>query len=336
SEVTRRGTGLTDVGSARDRNFIAQGGDSRCRKERNDFKYLRDEDDAVMGWSKGSGNNVHAGGGPKSAQLVDFPGELAVGLTAMTWETSMMVGNRATIVVGLLEGTTQELEGATQELAGMPRKDRRGGVVPFLLIVGSHMGNHYAYDKGDGSTFLPVLGSRSSIKDVSNLKRISRLSSSNDRLSSSPPLGFTGQPSKRPNKIASLIPKRKTTNKSTLLVVKLKRLFCRKNLRAIAYPNTLNCGNWSQPQLESQSQHQSQLTFNSSAKVPIPCQTGGGGNENNIVPRSIENMDPPLPVTKIMNKTEGQVNDSLWKRRSGGVALTNVQLHQIHISKNQL
>ncbi|MED6185152.1 hypothetical protein PIB30_054284 [Stylosanthes scabra] len=203
---------------------------------------------------------------------------------------------------------------------------------PFHQLYHSNKNVHTHHYR---STFMPMLCSRPSIKDVSILKRASHLSSTNDRLSSSPSLGFTGQPSKRHNKIASLISKRKITTKSTLLVLKLKRLFCRKNLRANAYPNTPNCGTWPEPQLESQLQHQSQLTFNSSAKVPIP-QKGCGGKKNNIVPTSIENMDPPLPTTKKVNKTEGQVDDSLWKRRLGGVALASLQLHQIHIPRYQL
>ncbi|MED6132890.1 hypothetical protein PIB30_022969 [Stylosanthes scabra] len=85
--------------------------------------------------SEGGGNNVHVGGGPKSTQLAVFPGELVDGLAALTWETSMTVGKLLEMVGALL------LEGATQGLERSPRKGIRGGAVPFLLVVGSHMGN---------------------------------------------------------------------------------------------------------------------------------------------------------------------------------------------------
>ena len=53
-----------------------------------------------------------------------------------------------------------------------------------------------------------------------------------------------------------------------------------------------------------------------------------GSNENRAC-ISIVDMDPPLPVIK-EQKPQGEDADSLWKRRSGGVALKTLQLQQIH------
>ncbi|KAJ6335608.1 hypothetical protein OIU78_012264 [Salix suchowensis] len=49
---------------------------------------------------------------------------------------------------------------------------------------------------------------------------------------------------------------------------------------------------------------------------------------------SIENMDPPLPVVKRPTK-DGEAN-SLWKRRSGGLGLKNLQLQEIQLNRSCL
>ncbi|XP_028775045.1 uncharacterized protein LOC114731948 isoform X2 [Neltuma alba] len=52
---------------------------------------------------------------------------------------------------------------------------------------------------------------------------------------------------------------------------------------------------------------------------------------------SIEEMDPPLPVVKRAQKSEAERGaESLWKRRSGGVALRTLQLQHIHHPRHLL
>nr|KYP47518.1 hypothetical protein KK1_030854 [Cajanus cajan] len=71
-----------------------------------------------------------------------------------------------------------------------------------------------------------------------------------------------------------------------------------------------------------------------SANVPRNHKHKCSRNEN-VVPISIENMDPPLPVIKRVQKPEEEKQvDSLWKRRSGGAALKSLQLQQIHHSRH--
>lgn len=57
-----------------------------------------------------------------------------------------------------------------------------------------------------------------------------------------------------------------------------------------------------------------------------------GNSENHGCSISIDDMDPPLPVIKRVQKKvdEGSQVDSLWKRRLGGPALKSLQLQQIH------
>ncbi|CAL0317900.1 unnamed protein product [Lupinus luteus] len=187
------------------------------------------------------------------------------------------------------------------------------------------------------SIFLPMLCSRSSIKDVSIPNcRDPLWSFSNDPLS--PRIGCTGQ-MKSHNKITGLpishrlrfTPKINTTTTAVAATTpspvvkysKLKRLFSGKSIyinRIATVPTASSCG--SRPR--------------ATVKNPDMARNHRCRNEN-FVPISIENMDPPLPVIKRVHKSdEGSKVDSVWKRRSGGVALKSLQVQQTHQPRHHL
>ncbi len=171
------------------------------------------------------------------------------------------------------------------------------------------------------NTFLPMLCSKPSIKDVAFPKCVDRsVSFSNDPLS--PKISCMGQV-KRNNKVVGFPTSthkltqttRHSTNNNTNNSVKyskLKKMFSSKNLATTMATNTAtttcSCGS-------------KRVTMN--------------GNENRAC-INIVDMDPPLPVIKKVKKPEGEEGDSLWKRRSGGVALKTLQLQQLHHSKHHL
>jgi len=180
------------------------------------------------------------------------------------------------------------------------------------------------------STFLPMLCSRPSIKDVSLPKcRDQPGSFSNDPLS--PRIGCMGQV-KRHNKIVGLLTTKTNITTTTNIIspsvkyAKLKKLFSGKNLgstttNVTAAPTVSSCG--ARPRGTANS-------GNVSRSHKHRCKR----NEN-AVPISIENMDLPLPVIKRVQKAEEERQvDSLWKRRSGGAPLKSLQLQQIHHSRH--
>ena len=196
-----------------------------------------------------------------------------------------------------------------------------------------HHPHHYFYHQNlhihHRSTFLPMLCSRPSIKDVSLPQWREQLGSfSNDPLS--PRIGCMGQV-KRHNKIVGLLTTKSNTANNisispSVKYSKLKKLFSGKNLgtntiNAATAPTASSCG--SRPR----------GTVNST-NVPRNHKHRSSRNEN-VVPISIENMDPPLPVIKRVQKPEEERQvDNLWKRRSGGAALKSLQLQQIHHSRH--
>lgn len=169
------------------------------------------------------------------------------------------------------------------------------------------------------STFLPMLCSRPSIKDVSLPRWRDRAGSScDDPLS--PRIGCMGQV-KRNNKIAgfptshrlSLISKSSTstsTSTSTSPVVKYSKLKKLLSKSTTTTTTTISsCGSRKQRVADGVKNHR--------------CRR----NEN-LVSTSIEDMDPPLPVIKRVHKLEA---DSLWQRRLGGHELKSLQLHHPRI-----
>ncbi|RDY04514.1 hypothetical protein CR513_11757, partial [Mucuna pruriens] len=177
------------------------------------------------------------------------------------------------------------------------------------------------------STFLPMLCSRPSIKEVALPRwKDQSASSGNDPLS--PRISCMGQV-KRNNKIAGMPTSQRltfttktntntTTNTSSPIVKysKLKKLFSGKNFIVSTPKTTTTYGSRQQV-----------------ADVPKTQRYPRNENNNKVVCISIENMDPPLPVVKrVPMLDEPKEVDSLWKRRSGTArpAPKTLQLQQIH------
>ncbi|KAK2375734.1 hypothetical protein QL285_076604 [Trifolium repens] len=178
------------------------------------------------------------------------------------------------------------------------------------------------------TTFLPMLCSRS-IKDVSLPQCKNNLRSfSNDPLS--PRISCMGQVKKNNHRISFIA---KSNTYSILSPIGkysiLKKLFSSKNLNTAPTTATSQSSCGIRP---------SRVSVNSGdlSRKYYNNQKGHRNNEK-IVPISIENMDPPLPVIKRVRKLENENQvDSLWKRRSAGEAgLKNLQLHQIHQRRHQ-
>ncbi|RDX77909.1 hypothetical protein CR513_41875, partial [Mucuna pruriens] len=204
-----------------------------------------------------------------------------------------------------------------------------------------HHPHHYFYHQNlhihHRSTFLPMLCSRPSIKDVSLPQwRDQPGSFSNDPLS--PRIGCMGQV-KRHNKIVGLLTtKSNSTNISIspgVKYFKLKKLFSSKTLSTTTTTTTNATAPAPAPSASSCGSRP-RGTVNS-ANVPRNHHKHKCNRNENVVPISIENMDPPLPVIKRVKKQEEERQmDSLWKRRSGGAALRTLQLQQIHHSRHHL
>ncbi|KAF7829885.1 uncharacterized protein G2W53_012218 [Senna tora] len=169
-----------------------------------------------------------------------------------------------------------------------------------------HRFQHQKLHIHERTTFLPMLCSRPSIKDASLPRwRDPPASVSDDHLS--PRIGCMGQV-KRNNKIVGFPPTKRTTISTSPAFVKyskLKKLFSGKNYLATA------------------------ASVSGSTSRTSRAQASNSNENGGSLSVSIENMDPPLPVIKNKCEEERQM-DSLWKRRSGGLALKTLQLQQIH------
>ncbi|QCE15826.1 uncharacterized protein LOC114162636 [Vigna unguiculata] len=193
----------------------------------------------------------------------------------------------------------------------------------------NHQQHQFYYQK---STFLPMLCSRPTIKDVTMPRfRDPSAPSSNDPLS--PRISCMGQV-KRNNKIAGIPPSHRLSfpNKSSPSVKysKLRRLFSGKNF-IITTPKTTTAAASASAATCRSRQQLSDVPRNQKC-----LKSENNNNNNNVVSMmSIEEMDPPLPVVKrvlLPKSEEGKELDSLWKRRSGTArpALKSLQLQQIH------
>ncbi|OAY58214.1 uncharacterized protein LOC110609700 [Manihot esculenta] len=184
-----------------------------------------------------------------------------------------------------------------------------------------HQNMHLHYK----STFLPMLCSRPSIKDVALPKLEDRsMSFSTDPLS--PKIGCMGQVKRHNNKIVgipssnkiTITTTRNDTPSSVVKYSKLKRIFSAKNSFTASIPNS---------------------TSTSCRRRGVNGARGSkiiADSKENSVSINIENMDPPLPVIKKLHKpADGEV-DTLWKRRSGGVALKNLQLQKIQLNSHNI
>ncbi|CAK7347059.1 unnamed protein product [Dovyalis caffra] len=194
------------------------------------------------------------------------------------------------------------------------------------------MGNRYNHNLHNQnlhlqhkSTFLPMLCSRPTIKDVTLPKWEDRSMSISSTDPLSPKIGCMGQV-KRNNKIVGFPTSNKLTittkNNTNVKYSKLKRIFSGKNLACTT----------------------TSIATSTAHRIRRDVMMNGTSGPKNIddskensVSVSIENMDPPLPVIKkVQQPTDGGEVNSLWKRRSGGLALKNLQMQEIQLSRNNL
>ncbi|TXG52897.1 hypothetical protein EZV62_022066 [Acer yangbiense] len=178
----------------------------------------------------------------------------------------------------------------------------------------NHRFHHQKLGVHQKSTFLPMLCSRPSIKDVV-------LPKFEDPLS--PKIGCMGQV-KRNNKINGF----PTTSHNKLTITTknnnnnvkyfmLKKLFSGKNLTATT---TASC-------TSKEVSDKRRSKFNEGSK-----ESGAD------VCINIFEMDPPLPVIKKVAKADDKKEEenSIWKRRSSGGALKSLELQQIQIPRHRL
>ncbi|KAK8705472.1 hypothetical protein V6N13_049074 [Hibiscus sabdariffa] len=149
-------------------------------------------------------------------------------------------------------------------------------------------------------TFFPILCSRPSLKHVKSGP-------------SSPNIGCMGQV-KRSNRIVGCPVSNNNNSPSGngIKYFKLKKLFSGKNLTGTG------C-------------RRKQVSVNRRSRP----KNGDGKEKSGSI--NIENMDPPLPVTKrVPERGDKGDGDTLWERRSRGVALKSLQLqHIIQLNKHQ-
>ncbi|KAJ6735759.1 MYOTUBULARIN-LIKE PROTEIN [Salix viminalis] len=112
-----------------------------------------------------------------------------------------------------------------------------------------------------------------------------------------------------------------TRNSNNVKHSRLKRIFSGKNLN----------GSTTSIARSTTGLRRSEVVVNGASGPKID------DSKENSVSVSIENMDPPLPVIKkVQQPADGGEASSLWKRRSGGLALKNLQLREIQLNRNNL
>ena len=201
--------------------------------------------------------------------------------------------------------------------------------------------------------FLPMLCSRPSIKDVGlPIRYVNRpspspaSSSGDDPLS--PRISCIGQV-KRNNRIigfptahhdrspltnTTLITttkhKKNDNNSHVVKHSKLKKFFSSKNLTAAAVtnPSTVAVSGAGEG---GRGRRRRQVVNGGNGSCGIESKS-----ENCVSEIDIVNMDPPLPVIKKPARGQEGESESLWKRRSGGVAIRGLQLQQIHHPRHHL
>ncbi|XP_047324447.1 uncharacterized protein LOC124927977 [Impatiens glandulifera] len=162
--------------------------------------------------------------------------------------------------------------------------------------------------------FMPILCSRSSIKDV-RLPKWQRKSSQTDP-NSSPKVGCMGQV-KRSNRVIGfpipyLLSSSSSSIASNVKYEKLKRIFSGKSV----------------PNGERKVQSARETIHN--VKIGRNCAPAAAP------PVNVCEMDPPLPVVILKKEEIGSEEDvSLWKRRSGGIALKSLVVQQ-QVNPNSL
>ncbi|XP_021810236.1 cap-specific mRNA (nucleoside-2'-O-)-methyltransferase 1 [Prunus avium] len=203
-----------------------------------------------------------------------------------------------------------------------------------------HHHQHHNLQMHHRSTFLPMLCSRPSIKDVSLPNRSA--SFKEDPLS--PRISCMGQV-KRGNKVNGFPTSHRLTitnskhnnspnnhhhnNNNNFKYSKLKKLFSSKSLTPTT-TTTITTTTKTNTRCRRQ-----QVVVNASSGPRI----NGQDHHHLCVPDiNIVDLDPPLPVIKrVHKKPESQEEEvgSLWKRRSGGAALEGLQLKLTHHPRHQ-
>ncbi|XWS25221.1 hypothetical protein CRYUN_Cryun27aG0050900 [Craigia yunnanensis] len=171
-----------------------------------------------------------------------------------------------------------------------------------------------------------MLCSKPSIKDVILPKWQDRsVSSADDPLS--PKISCMGQV-KRNNMIVGFPASHKLTINTknscnnNIKYFKLKKLFSGKNLTSSTVLTTTTN--------TTTGCRRKEVLVNSTSRPK-----NGDGKENSAS-INIENMDPPLPViNRVPKQGDKGDGDTLWQRRSRGLALKSLQLQQIQLNRHQ-
>lgn len=223
--------------------------------------------------------------------------------------------------------------------------------------MGNGYNHHFQYQRNlnniQKSTFLPMLCSRTSIKDVALPRLEDRSASFSKEDPLSPKIGCMGQV-KRNNKIIgfpttatshnnsnnnnkqlALINKTGSNNfnVSDVKYFKLKRFFSAKNIA------TNSCNNNNTSCKASACRRRETNTLGVS--IGPKAAAGNENKEREVCIINIAQMDPPLPVIKRVPKPAAEQegdenNNSLWKRRSNGGALKSLDLQRIQIPRHQV
>ncbi|XP_052202544.1 uncharacterized protein LOC127808175 [Diospyros lotus] len=196
--------------------------------------------------------------------------------------------------------------------------------------MGGNGYNHQSFHQRN-SSFLPILCSRPSIKDVQLPRWRHHRSASFSDDPSSPRVSCIGQVKRTNRVIAFPTPCRFTAAKpapaTNLKYHKLRRLFSGKGLAAppsINHSSGKNATANSARRVKLNDSHNNYNTSDGGDRVDYAAAAAAEVN--------IAELDPPLPVVK--RAADGRREEvNLWKRRSGGVAL-KVQLQPVHHTSN--
>ncbi|GAB4861394.1 hypothetical protein Ancab_036577 [Ancistrocladus abbreviatus] len=197
------------------------------------------------------------------------------------------------------------------------------------------------------SMFLPMmLCSRSSIQDV-KLSHQRSASLSDDPLS--PRVGCAGQIVKRNNKVIGFptphklnfsassrnVDNNNSDKNISLKYYKLKRFFSSKSLINSQTTATISAYSASTKTSKAAADpyrnccRARRIVLEDAVEIRSKFDCGDSCGSNLI---NVADLDPPLPVIRKVGRQEndaGGEKDSLWTRRSGGVALQNLQVKSI-------
>lgn len=219
---------------------------------------------------------------------------------------------------------------------------------------GCHHRHHHLHQQSfyNKNTFLPLL-CRVSIKDVRLRDRKDRSASISED-PSSPKVSCMGQVKKSHQLIGfttpyrltmttatsatatAMIPSKPDSNRGHFRYTKLKRLFSGKNLPTTTAATATATAAASDGR--SRSCREIIMRRNGSRRSSKINNDDGGESDQSCrhhdddhVNLNISELDPPLPVIK---KVPQPSEINLWKRRSGGLALRNLQIEQIHVPQH--